>query len=72
MDNPRTRKKGKTWLKWLLRRTGALHILRVAAETGPFKGARRVGKFFVHGRRVMRAFGGLLQVCMYVRVYVSV
>jgi hypothetical protein len=59
MDAPR--KKGKTWLKWLLRRTGALHMLRVAADTGPFKGARRVGKFFVHGRRVMRAFGGLLQ-----------
>ena len=36
------RKKGKTRLKWLLRRTGALHMLRVAAETRPFKGARCV------------------------------
>jgi len=36
------RKKGKTWLKRLVRRTGALHFLRVAASTRPFRGARCV------------------------------
>lgn len=32
--------KGKTRLKWLLRRTGVLHLLRIAAATRPFRSAR--------------------------------
>ncbi len=46
-DTPATaidahRKKGKNWLKRLVRRTGALHVLRQAAGTRPFNGARCV------------------------------
>ena len=51
----------KHWLKWLLRKTGVLHVLRRAGATRPLRGARHVGKMFVHGRRVLRMFGGVSQ-----------
>jgi hypothetical protein len=41
-------RKGKNRLKWLLRRTGALHVLRITAGTRPFRGARFVPSVYTH------------------------
>jgi hypothetical protein len=42
METQRKHKKSRNWLKRVLRRTGVLHLLRQAARTRPFNGARWV------------------------------